>query len=225
MRHIKLIFILCLSLGLISACNQEDVSTNTSANNNAAPAIAIGADINDMVTSATTNTTTEVKEIIWDDLIPNDFKPENIAKKYKKQIEQITATSGENGDAAQVLMDKITAEFDRAPANKELDGVKVKIPGFIALLDEKDGMVHEFLLVPYFGSCIHSPPPPINQTVLVTTQKGKSISIDDIYEPVWVIGKVKVERQETELAKAGYVIQAAELEKYKRDKEAMSPAK
>ena len=144
-----------------------------------------------------------------------------VVKKYKKQVDSITEGEGsaENSAEAQALMDKIIAEFNHVPANKELDGVNIKIPGFVAPLDEKDGMVSEFLLVPYFGSCIHSPPPPVNQTVLVTTQKGKSIPIEDIYEPVWVTGKVTVESKETELAKAGYVIQNAELEIYKPEEE------
>lgn len=214
--RIKLIFVLFLSLGIISACNQENTSADT--NKTTAKAPAIGTDIKDMVNiSPREDTTGTVKKITWEHLMPDDFKPELIEKKYKKQIDSIKEGSEENSAETQALMDKIIAEFNNAPANKKLDGLTVKIPGFIALLDEKDGIVNEFLLVPYFGSCIHSPPPPINQTILVTTKKGKSISITDIYQPVWVTGKVKVERKETELAKAGYVIENAELEIYERE--------
>ena len=106
------------------------------------------------------------------------------------------------------------AEFDKAPPNESLAGKTVKIPGFVSPLDEVDGMVSEFLLVPYFGSCIHSPPPPVNQTVLVKPHKDKSVSMASIRRPVWVVGEIKVERNKTDLAEAAYHIENARLEEY-----------
>ncbi|MEZ5449085.1 MAG: DUF3299 domain-containing protein [Thiolinea sp.] len=91
---------------------------------------------------------------------------------------------------------------------------KVRIPGFASPLDENDGQVGEFLLVPHFGSCIHSPPPPVNQTVPVKPQTGKSIGMEQIYEPVWVTGDMKVTLSNTDLAQAGYLIENAALEIY-----------
>jgi hypothetical protein len=52
--------------------------------------------------------------------------------------------------------------------NSKLNQLRVKIPGFIVPLDNRpDGRVQEFFLVPYFGACIHVPPPPPNQIVYV----------------------------------------------------------
>lgn len=213
----KLLIIIFLSLGLITACSQEETSAAVNVDKVDDESPAIGTDIKTVVKKPSNEKNMgEVKMIMWEDLIPNDFKPESIMKKYAKELESIDEADEQNPEA-QALMNKIIAEFNNAPANKELNGVKVKIPGFIALLDEKDGMVNEFLLVPYFGSCIHSPPPPVNQTVLVKVKKGKSIPMEDIYRPVWVTGKVKVERQKTDLAQAGYLIQDAELELYERE--------
>ncbi len=63
--------------------------------------------------------------------------------------------------------------------NKSLEGATVRLPGFIVPLEAvKSGDVSEFLLVPYFGSCIHVPPPPPNQIVYVHT--GKRSGIDSI---------------------------------------------
>lgn len=89
--------------------------------------------------------------------------------------------------------------------------------GFLSPLDNNNGMVGDFLLVPYFGSCIHSPPPPVNQTVLVVPQEGKSIAMSKIRRPVWVIGEMKVERSTTDLAEAAYRIENARLEEYSED--------
>ena len=73
---------------------------------------------------------------------------------------------GESGPAA-------VQQSANAPVNTELDGKQVKIPGFIVPLDvAKDGTVSEFFLVPYFGACIHVPPPPPNQIVYVTTSRA-----------------------------------------------------
>ncbi|MGL4829805.1 MAG: DUF3299 domain-containing protein, partial [Vibrio sp.] len=47
----------------------------------------------------------------------------------------------------------------------ELNGSRVKIPGFVIPLEGDDQKVTEFLLVPYFGACIHVPPPPPNQII------------------------------------------------------------
>ena len=44
-----------------------------------------------------------------------------------------------------------------------LNGKKVAIPGFVVPLDDEDGGLAEFLLVPSPKACIHVPPPPPNQ--------------------------------------------------------------
>lgn len=161
-------------------------------------------------TATTTNSTSDVNKIMWEDLIPEDFQPESIMAKYQEQIDN----TPEGAPEERALFDKIMAEFNNAPANEALNGKQVRIPGFVAPLDENEGMVTEFLLVPYFGSCIHSPPPPVNQTILVKPQPGKSITLEQIYEPVWVTGQMKVEFSNTDLAQAGYLIETAELEIY-----------
>ena len=68
----------------------------------------------------------------------------------------------------------------------------------------------DFLLVPYYGACIHVPPPPSNQTVFVTGHKGKL----KLYDTVWVTGKMTVERSENELGDSGYTIKDADVKPY-----------
>ena len=63
---------------------------------------------------------------------------------------------------AMAMLKKMRDVWDNAPVNTAIVGQQVRIPGFVVPLeDTKDGM-KEFLLVPYFGACIHSPPPPAN---------------------------------------------------------------
>ncbi|HCP53980.1 MAG TPA: DUF3299 domain-containing protein, partial [Pseudomonas sp.] len=65
---------------------------------------------------------------------------------------------------------------------------------------------------PYFGACIHVPPPPPNQIVMVRSQKP--VKMESLYQPFWIEGKVKVESASSEIADAGYQLQASKIYPY-----------
>lgn len=95
----------------------------------------------------------------------------------------------------------------------ELDKQHVKLPGYIVPVDISDDQkMSSFFLVPYFGACIHVPPPPSNQIVHVRSSGG--IKLRDLYQPFWISGTIQVEHMENELANAGYRIDAASVEPY-----------
>jgi hypothetical protein len=73
--------------------------------------------------------------------------------------------------------------------DETLDGQLIKIPGYILPLEFDGVAVEEFLLVPYVGACIHVPAPPKNQMVMVRLKQ--SYAIMDMYEPVWITGRIK----------------------------------
>lgn len=144
-----------------------------------------------------------VQELEWQDLLP-----ENERKDYNAG--PATAThdylSGETGLAAQQVMN-----FN---VNPQLDQKQVKLPGFIVPLELDDnGKVTEFFLVPYFGACIHVPPPPANQMVYVTLKEG--VQLDSMYAAFWVTGKMSARGKSTRLGAAAYGIAATRLEEYK----------
>ena len=64
--------------------------------------------------------------------------------------------------------------WDNAPANPKLDNRRVSIAGFVVPLDGEREKTREFLLVPYFGACIHAPAPPANQVIHVVVSKTAS---------------------------------------------------
>jgi hypothetical protein len=101
--------------------------------------------------------------------------------------------------------------------NKSLEGATVRLPGFIVPLDAVKrgdrGDVSEFLLVPYFGSCIHVPPPPPNQIVYVHT--GKRAGIESIYDAYWITGKLHLQTKTTRLGATAYELSAEKIEVYK----------
>ena len=143
-----------------------------------------------------------IKEIDWDELIPPDARSKFMGGPPPAAHDYL----GEGGMAAQQVMD--------FSVNAALDGVNLKIPGFIGPLDVgKDGLVTEFFLVPYFGACIHVPPPPPNQIVYVRMNKG--IALDSIYEAYWITGRMKVSRKATRLGASAYQLDASKVEIYK----------
>lgn len=79
----------------------------------------------------------------------------------------------------------------RAMAVREdLDGETIRMPGYLLPLDITDGEVTEFLLVPWVGACIHTPPPPPNQIVYV--QATTPWEVRSQWEPVFVEGQLVV---------------------------------
>ena len=93
-----------------------------------------------------------------------------------------------------------------------LDGRQVRLPGFVVPLDFQDMETSEFLLVPYFGACIHVPPPPSNQIVYVRTVAGYPIK--ELFDPVWVTGVISTQAHPNEVGDAGYTMQATIIEPY-----------
>ncbi len=80
------------------------------------------------------------------------------------------------------------AEFELLDGvvDEKYDGQRVRIPGYALPLEFDGDEVSEFLLVPFVGACIHTPPPPRNQIVFV--KPSEAFSSDGLYTPVWVEG-------------------------------------
>jgi hypothetical protein len=71
-----------------------------------------------------------------------------------------------------------------------LDGVLLELPGFVLPLEYEGRKVTEFLLVPWVGACIHTPPPPPNQIVHVTAREP--FEIKGMFEAVSVTASMKI---------------------------------
>lgn len=139
----------------------------------------------------------DTPEILWPELIPEGWDPYTLFDKYS--ADEYAALSDEDYFA---LQDKAQMMMDKAPVVDSLDGQQVKIPGFILPLEFKGSTISEFLLVPYFGACIHSPPPPANQIILGKLEK--SFELENITQPVWITGKLKTGRSSNKLGEGGY---------------------
>jgi hypothetical protein len=94
-----------------------------------------------------------------------------------------------------------------------LNAVRIRMPGYVVPLEfASDHRYREFLLVPYFGACLHTPPPPPNQIVYVKT--AKPVTIDDIWAPVWAEGEMATTRKDNDLGNAAYTLTLDKLSPY-----------
>ena len=71
--------------------------------------------------------------------------------------------------------------------------------------------ISKFLLVPEAGQCIHVPPPPLNQTLLVDVTDNPT-KFRDLYMPIIVYGRISVGSQSFDIADSGYTITDAVIE-------------
>ncbi|MFQ3248437.1 MAG: hypothetical protein ACI9O6_000239 [Glaciecola sp.] len=123
------------------------------------------------------------KELYWEDMVPKDYIVPPSAVDHNGQMTQL--------------------EPD-APLLEELNGQFVKIPGFVVPLEGDADNITEFLLVPYFGACIHVPPPPSNQIVYVKFSEG--VPINNLYDAVWVTGILSTDGWKGDIATVGYTL-------------------
>ena len=102
----------------------------------------------------------EPREVQWEELVPQGWNPNSVFDQYTD--EEYTNLSDEQYLKLQI---EAQAMLDEAPTVESLDGETVRIPGFVLPLEFDETSIKEFLLVPYFGACIHTPPPPANQVI------------------------------------------------------------
>ena len=151
----------------------------------------------------------DVRELEWEDLMPEDWDPFSGLDALMSDDAQNLA---DDSAQAETLMNAYREAVRSAPVVGELDGRQVRLPGFVVPLDFQDTETSEFLLVPYFGACIHVPPPPSNQIVYVHTVAGYPLK--ELFDPVWVTGVIRTQAHLNELGDAGYTMEATIIEPY-----------
>jgi len=97
--------------------------------------------------------------------------------------------------------------------NAEYDQKSIRLPGFVVPVEYNDDQViTEFFLVPYFGACIHVPPPPPNQIIYVKYPQG--LELTALYDPFWIEGTMKTQIIQNDIALSAYSIDASGIKPY-----------
>ncbi|HVQ77641.1 MAG TPA: DUF3299 domain-containing protein [Candidatus Binatia bacterium] len=148
----------------------------------------------------------EVQAIEWRNLVPPGYNPTELITKYRRDVADLK----DDDPRALQLAEALRKAWEGAPVVESLANTMVKLSGFLVSLEGDGTAVSEFLLVPFFGACIHVPPPPSNQIVLVRT--GTPFTRGRMFQRVSVTGRLRTEKASHQLASAAYVIEAARVE-------------
>jgi hypothetical protein len=146
------------------------------------------------------------REIKWEDLVPPNWDP---MKEFQGMNFNILSDADPRAAA---MLKKMREVWDAAPVNNRMHEVAVRVPGYVVPLEEnKDGLT-EFLLVPYYGACIHTPPPPANQIIhIAPVTPAKNFKSMDT---VWVSGILRTLRTDSYMGVSGYRLEAFVVEPY-----------
>lgn len=104
-----------------------------------------------------------------------------------------------------------TGEISQALEDRQ--GEMVSIPGFMVPFEDSMTGVNEFLLVPYFGACIHTPPPPPNQIVYVRMEGGATVDVN-IWDAIVLEGVLDVAPIESPYGTVGHQVLGREIKPY-----------
>ena len=139
----------------------------------------------------------EVREIEWMDLMPKEE-----AEAWLDDVDRVD--HGGIGPAN---------AFQSYATVGELDGQEIRLPGFVVPVETTaEGKLKEFFLVPYFGACIHVPPPPANQ--IVYGRLEEPIQMVNIWDAFWMEGTLNIEDVSNETADSAYTMDVDTLELY-----------
>lgn len=158
------------------------------------------------------------KTVKWTDLMPKEdldallnppsyvtnVKDGSIEDQIRSKIQNTIAAANDDRYQQALVSTRVV---------NEMDGRPIRIPGFIVPLEFDDEQtITQFFLVPFFGACIHVPPPPPNQIVFVQYPEG--LKLEALNDPFWISGVVETSLIENELATAAYTLKMHYLEEY-----------
>ena len=145
-------------------------------------------------------------ETRWEQLVPSHWDP-------AKVLDGVDVAGLKDGDSKTAhLWQRLREAWDKAPVDAALDGKRTRIGGYVVPLEAGKAGLTEFLLVPYFGACIHTPPPPANQIVHVTLRSP----LKDIrsMDAVWAAGTLRAVRTGSAMGVSGYRLDVDAVEPY-----------
>ncbi len=155
----------------------------------------------------------------WADLIPPEvleilLNPPSYIAEIEDGSAEDQITSQMKNTLAEEEEDAYRWALASTDVNPSMDGQKIRIPGFVVPLEfDEEQTISQFFLVPYFGACLHMPPPPPNQIILVDAPEGVQMSA--LYEPFWLEGEVSTVVTENDMAKSAYAMQLHKLSPYR----------
>ena len=148
------------------------------------------------------------EEIDWVALMPEDDLSALLNRpEFLNDIADGSAADSVDDFASKQLEDEQAQRYQQALVSTRVieafDGKAIRIPGFIVPLEQNDEQkATAFFVVPYFGACLHMPPPPPNQILYVESEQG--ITLENLYDPYWFEGIVSIEQKVDAMGTSAY---------------------
>jgi hypothetical protein len=141
---------------------------------------------------------------------------------YKSSGKGGSKSSGAYQETDWNMLRKLDYETGERPADlAAIDGKPIKVPGFVVPLDDDDTGLSEFLLVPSPQACIHVPPPPPNQMIMVRMKGGTAPKRS--WGPVWIMGTLHIASTDSQYGKISYMLHGDSAEPYRMPEEELPP--
>ena len=149
----------------------------------------------------------------WSDLMPEDRSfqrpPPQIGLGRGNGMQGVGGLIDDNG-AGTLPTQRIdhssperAKQFGSSEVVEGVNGRVVDLDGFIVPLGTDDaGRVDEALFVPFYGACIHVPPPPPNQIIHLAL--ATPLQMGDLSDPYRLHGTLQVKRFDADIASASY---------------------
>jgi hypothetical protein len=136
---------------------------------------------------------------------------------YFRSLPAVEIRDLDDGDPrARVLLKQLLAAGRTAPPATDMHGKSVRLIGVCkpvgAVVRER---VRRVLLMPYLGGCIHRPPAPANQVVLLESARG--FAQDVLPYRLWVEGKLEIKPTSTSEGYAAWRIRATRVRRFDED--------
>lgn len=150
----------------------------------------------------------DYEEIDWVALMPEDDLSALLNRpEILNDIADGSAADSIDDFASKQFEDELAQRYQQALVSTrvidEFDGKAIRIPGFIVPLEQNEEQkATAFFVVPYFGACLHMPPPPPNQILYVEYKEG--VAVENLYDPYWFEGTVKIDNHESALGTSAY---------------------
>jgi len=229
MKTMRILFV-CCSLLCLLACGETEIGNDKKALQTTVLNVPDEININQIpveqstslkvIASSSNNLADNYQEIEWTQLLPKTDldallnPPDYIMNVEDGSIEDQVVRKMENATNIEQRADN---RYEKALMStnviEAMGGKNIEIPGFIVPINfAGEQIVTSFFLVPYFGACLHIPPPPPNQIIYVEFEQG--FVFESLYEPVVVSGKLSIELFEDQVATSAYTMVMDKIRMY-----------
>lgn len=218
----------CLVIGLLSACNSDTTEKVSEKDEKSSYALIEWtelmpkADLDAIMNAPEIDHSGGEAPFSLANEQPTDVEAELLAKLEGKQTEAEIIEKVEGEKETSAAEERYQAALVSNAVRPEFEGRLVRVPGFVVPLGFNERQeVAEFFLVPYFGACIHVPPPPPNQIIHVVYPQG--IRDHQLQEAFWVEGKLTIKDTVHNLGRSAYSMDADRVVLYTSEPDPLLP--